>query len=85
MARKTVDVKRVLEMSNKALANFDLQNRTFGEESAKGFRLGVIATLETVLHETGNYKGFQFTDPDRQHIGGYLIDNTYDPSIRTYY
>lgn len=47
--RKTVDVKSVRERVNKML---DVSTCTSEE------RFGMIAVLEMILHDTGNYRGF---------------------------
>ena len=47
--RSTVDVSLVLEKANAALA---------GDYGDAGYRAGIASLLETVLHATGNYKGF---------------------------
>lgn len=61
-ARKTVTVEQVRELGNRLLAIED------NAHVNADFRKGVAAVLETILHETGNYAGFNFLDWLR---GGY--------------
>jgi hypothetical protein len=51
MARKTIEVGKMLKMANAFLA---AKNTTADE------REGVCALLEAVLFETGNYEGFRY-------------------------
>ena len=53
MARKTIEVGKILKMANAFLA---AKNTTADE------REGVCALLETVLFETGNYMGFRYLE-----------------------
>jgi hypothetical protein len=86
MARKTIDIKTLKASVNAALSNADHQDEWMGVACARVYRQGVAAVLETALHETGNYNGFQFTDPRAERDDeGYLIDGTYDPTRRNYY
>jgi hypothetical protein len=66
MARKTIDVEQVKDKANKALSDPDTQANQVryqgGEGRAVAYRQGVAAVLESVLMDTGNYKGFEFTD-----------------------
>lgn len=55
MARKTIDVETVKASVNRALA-------VEAEGNDPQFRNGVAAVLEMILMDTGNYKGFRFTD-----------------------
>lgn len=50
--RKTIEVERVKELANKFL---DLSSNCQTNE-----RIGVAGLLENILHETGNYKGFNY-------------------------
>jgi hypothetical protein len=52
MPRKTVEVADLLERVNTYL------NGDFASEEAKA---GACSVLESVLHDTGNYKGFGYT------------------------
>ncbi len=53
MARKTIEVGKMLRMANTFLA----AKNTSGDE-----REGVCALLEAVLCETGNYRGFRYLE-----------------------
>lgn len=56
MARKTVDVQQVKDKANLML-----------EDSITSYvaeRYGIGALLESILMDTGNYKGFRWTDGD---------------------
>lgn len=77
--RKTIDVEAVKASANKALsdpATTARQDKTWGEAQAVAFRTGIAMVLETVLTDTGNYKGFRYADLDH--------GNT-DSSKRAYY
>lgn len=70
MARKTVDVKQVRDQANRALSDpvtIAHQDRAYGESRAATFRIGVAMVLETILMDTGNYKGFQYADGQNGH------------------
>lgn len=51
MARKTVDVSKMVDTVNEVLAQ---------SECTPDMRQGMMNLLENVLHETGNYKGFRY-------------------------
>lgn len=53
MSRKTVEVSKVLAEANAMLANDKLSD---------GERQGIIALLERILFDTGNYQGYNFLD-----------------------
>lgn len=55
MTRKTIHVDALVNRANALLRN---------STADKGIRMGVIALLENVLHETGSYRGFGYL---RQH------------------
>lgn len=55
MTRKTIEVETLREMTNHFLAN---QNTNADE------RQGVADMFESVLHQTGNYKGYRYLDTD---------------------
>lgn len=55
MARKTIEVGKILKLANHFLAN---------PNSTPDQREGVCAMLETVLFETGNYEGYRYLDTD---------------------
>lgn len=54
MARKTVDVSAVKELANHML------DASYADK--KDGRISIAVFLERILMDTGNYKGFQFTD-----------------------
>jgi hypothetical protein len=56
VARKTVEVGKVLRMVNSFLA---AKNTTDDE------REGVAALMEAILFETGNYRGYRYLDTDQ--------------------
>lgn len=56
VARKTVEVGKVLRMANWFLA---AENTTADE------REGVCALMEAILFETGNYRGYRYLDTDQ--------------------
>lgn len=62
MARKTADVRPLLDYANDRLTQSFPEDWT--EEEKKGFLRGVIVMIEEALHETGNYSGFHFADED---------------------
>ena len=55
MTRKTFDVDDLVDFVNDKLKN--------GLQTSK-YRWGMIATLEEVLHATGNYKGYRHLSKD---------------------
>ena len=55
MARKTIEVGKILKLANHFLAN---------PNSTPDQREGVCAMIETVLFETGNYSGYRYLDTD---------------------
>ncbi len=52
--RQTIKVATVLEFANRRLKEPD------GHYSNPEYRRGIASLLEAVLHETGNYEGFQY-------------------------
>jgi hypothetical protein len=56
VARKTVEVGKILRMANSFLA---AENTTADE------REGVCALMEAILFETGNYRGYRYLDTDQ--------------------
>ena len=71
MARKTIEVGKILKMANAFLA---AQNTTADE------REGVCALLEAVLFESGNYMGFRYLESS-----DYPEEIVYAGSRRYYY
>jgi hypothetical protein len=53
MARKTIEVGKVLRMANTFLA---------AENTKADEREGVCSLLEAILFETGNYEGFRYLE-----------------------
>lgn len=69
MARKTVNVDQLLDKINEMLAV-----STCGPD----IRRGMINTMEFVLHETGNYRGFMYLMQDQVpegHLPGIRYEN----------
>jgi len=52
MARKTFNVDQFKELVNNTLASTT--------ENEVQYRHGIIAALEHILHDTGNYKGYRY-------------------------
>ena len=76
-ARQTIKVRELGVAVNLAI-------RT-GEHGTAEFRRGQASVLEQVLHMTGQYRGFAYTDPDAERNGeGYLVEGGYDDSQRVY-
>jgi hypothetical protein len=61
MARKTIEVGKLIAFTN----NFLKAKNTTADE-----REAVASMLETVLFETGNYKGFRYLDTDETEGAG---------------
>jgi hypothetical protein len=53
MARKTIDVESIKVWTNEKLAN-----DSYSDEE----KYGMMNTLDHILNETGNYKGFGYLD-----------------------
>ena len=64
MSKKTVPVDQV-----KKFVNSWLSSDAFSQEEKKG----MIATLETILHATGNYHGFTYVNMTKDSDGAYQI------------
>jgi hypothetical protein len=78
MTRKTIDVDQVRDWTNTRLAapgSFHTGLADLSPEQA--FRLGVASLLEQILHGTGNYAGFGYTET-------YVAGQT-DETRRRYY
>lgn len=88
MPRKTVKVSDLLERVNRALqtSGSTLYLRAPGKDReltpAEAYRMGMISVLESVLHETGNYRGFGYQEMRRTEDGEYEIA---DETRRVYY
>ena len=64
-ARKTADVATIKAQANKALTDETArhwQHEAHGTAGARAYRMGVAAVLESILMDTGNYRGFRFAD-----------------------
>jgi hypothetical protein len=55
--KKTLGVAQVLDYAN-------LQLKRTDSDATKDFKSGVCTMIERVLHDTGNYNGFMFINPD---------------------
>lgn len=74
MARKTVTVEFLINMTNDICKN--------SAADRKDIRQGAMNLLETVLHSTGNYKGFRYLlahevadgVPGVNYVDGHIID-----------
>ena len=87
MKRKTMNVNKFHEWANWLLSQPDSEYRT------PEFRMGIATALEKILHETGNYHGFNFLEwlhggCDKWIADGKPNDNTKylgDQTKRIYY
>lgn len=55
--RKTIEVSEMLEWANNHLKRTD-------EYADKKFKAGICTTIEKILFDTGNYKGYGFINND---------------------
>ena len=62
MARKTVNVLKLLEWANENLKRDD-------EFATVDFKCGICSMIEMVLHETDNYEGFMFLNHEDSDTG----------------
>lgn len=84
MPRKTVAVARAITVANNMLRQ---------STTAPAGRRGVIVLLETLLHETGNYRGFGYLTANEVpagHVPGIIrgvtnAENTYPDETRRHY
>lgn len=60
--KKTLGVSHMLDYANNQLARTD-------EYGSSDFKSGVCAMIERILHDTGNYNGFMFIDPNNSDHG----------------
>jgi hypothetical protein len=60
--KKTLGVSHMLDYANNQLARTD-------EYGSSDFKSGVCAMIERILHDTGNYNGFMFIDPNNSGHG----------------
>ena len=75
MKRKTFKVKDLVDKMNSRL-----ENSTCSPEA----RFGMISVLESILHETGNYAGFNYLESGEVGESGY-VESFGDESRRFYY
>ena len=80
MSRKTIAVQDVLDRANMMLQT----------QSTQHGRQAVYVLLESVLHATGNYKGFkyqssEFNTPEEFARTGMVLREDYDDTRRYYY
>ena len=76
MARKTIEVAKVRDTINEMIEYSWRHHLNTGE--AGRYSLGIA--LESILHDTGNYKGFKYLDGHEA-----VIANEYDESSRRYF
>lgn len=75
MARKTITVADLVAKTNRMIAA-SKENIPHDTEG----RLALCTLIESVLHDTGNYRGFQYLDGHEAVIAG-----DYDGSARRYH
>lgn len=89
MARKTVDVKFVLDRVNHMLSMEAAHVLKPGMTAEQGFRVGVAHLLEAVLHETDNYAGYNLLGSEYLPADEQTADNVIradaDDTKRHYY
>lgn len=80
--RKTIDVVDVVEIANRMLR---------AEASTKGQREGVISLVESILHATENYRGYNYQNSEHAVPGDPVAVGTtrlrvgFDETRRFYY
>jgi len=84
MSRKTISVDRVKELANQMLAN---SHDSCG--ASPEYRESITALISSILHETGNYKGFRYLSDSETPAGeSFGIDDDlkiYDRTRRAYF
>lgn len=89
MARKTSTVSNVLNRVNHMLRTPDSSLRLEGLTPEQAFRLGAASLLETILHETGNYRGFNYQSeqflPAEEQTADQVLKPDHDSTRRFYY
>jgi len=91
MARKTVNVEAVKAHANLMLSLVDgPASPASSPEFSREFRRGIISMVERVLHDTDNYKGFQYLDTEfvREELPGgsrRVLREDYDATRVRYY
>lgn len=89
-ARKTVDVADIRERVNRMLQTPDssLWLKAPGKDReltpAEALRMGAIGVLESILHSTGNYRGYGYQDGQITRIPGERVE-VKDETRRVYY
>ena len=81
MARKTIDVETLKRHINNRLSDTVFDSRR-PDIVGSDFRKGLMNTLEVVLHETGNYKGFRYLGLDevpKGHLPGIKRNHRDEP------
>lgn len=81
MARKTVEVSDL-----KIRLNYMLSQSA---DEMKAQRLAIAGFVEGILHETGNYRGFQYLSseylPAEEQTGDKVLRDDYDETRRRYF
>ena len=82
-SRKTFEVKALKEFCNKMLSRPENDfAKTTTQEWKDGYRYGIATALEHVLHETHNYRGFNYVEWaeengfEKWQAAGKPVDNT---------
>lgn len=88
MSRKTVDVETVKRLVNHGLQSNLSSVKDLTPEQA--YRQGLATLVEIVLHQTGNYKGFQYQASEFVADSDEIPGNTvllpdYDDTKRKYF
>ena len=60
--KKTLGVSHMLDYANNQLKRTD-------SDATRDFKSGVCVMIERILHDTGNYNGFMFLDPNNSDHG----------------
>lgn len=76
MARKTATITSLVETANRMLAVSD------DSPESLGLRWGVIAMIESTLHDAGAYKGYRYLRSELDDEG--LLLPEYDTTRRAY-
>lgn len=76
--RKTISVTNLVDVANRYLELPDAPG-IIGDQ----FRHGVAAMIEHVLHDTGNYRGFQYQKSELDERG--QLRENFNNSRRLYY
>lgn len=57
IGRKTIEVQPLIDFANVQLKRTDY-------EATKEYKMGVINMLEKILHDSGNYNGYIYNNPE---------------------